>query len=611
MTSLENILKLWGLFVLPAYMLSYIVFLHFKRFSYFQSYLLRFNYKILLFTLSILVAYIISLNSSFFYKYDEKLSQKYLNPYEAIKLPFDQLKISSDNSIGETELRLKNNHSINGENFLIILDKTKSTSISPQLEKKTDRLKKNILDYVINNNNINAPSNFTVPDYNDSILSKLEIRDLTVAYFLRALYNLSYDHKDTAHYSILLYYGDNLFTPVLGNTSDISIKNALDSFCKTAYKQVEGSHNTNFQDVLSKLDAHIKSDNKSSYKKNTNVVIISDFEHEANKVNVSFRMLESELGNKPYTKEIKLSLFHLDNDHPNTNNAERTIRLFNNFFINSRNYYYDEIDVLTATDSYLDVLRTIFSYNRPEAKDNITNLNFYYPYGVKNKKRISTSKLCCKIVDNVDASQLVFNFNNQNQIRNSSRMTINNQYVLDQNRCVAVDNCESLMLEIASFGSIDNDNYLEVTNPKQMFTTSIPINIFEKLPHSSVIVMCVCYLLMMSLLLINAFIYLKASISCLSETIKGKEANKHQRKSVNKLELYIFSLMIIFIALFFLVMLFISYITVLTHEPLVGIITLILTSIYIYVNSKPSRSEHYRAAEPKKHLAIDEGAQGT
>ena len=529
MEVFKQVLQVYGIFILPLYILSYLVFLPVKRYAFKRLHILKFNYRILLFSISVLFAFLISINATILSNYDRSGKWKNLSAYNVIMFPFEQLEIEHDNLSPQVINSVEKPRLIDGQNYFIIVDKTEST-ILPESFKPKEGAIKDILINKIKKTDTSISADKVAKKHCPDCLNDLELRDLIVVYFLKRLYNLT--PMDTkVSYQIALYYGNNIvkFLPDetgRKSTETITLYDSYNAYCDTlaAHKNNTKTtkHNrtkqeTDFSEIF-EMFSYENISNKSG--KRTNVILISDFRHEP--TNTSFKTLEKKLENKIIEDYFKLSLFKLWNEPKEKLHAQwtdSTLELIDKYFKNSVNYLHNEEEVLKDPQNLDLYIHSLFSYNVNEAKE----LNFYFPK--KNIHEVTSSKALLKLKGLGTTSSILFKFNNQNLpfTGAASKLIINNQYYLFQNKNYPLnfDFTKPFRAEISTFNQYQSDNYIEIKRPNSLVTHRHKINILEEIPTGSILIMCICSIISLSVLLINSGVYFHLAF----KSLKRKSRN--------------------------------------------------------------------------------------
>lgn len=528
------------------YILSYSVFLYIKKGAIRRVNILRLNYTIMLFAVGVIIAYIFGLNSSILASYDKIKGTAHFdftNPKDAMLFPFLMME-KYDTTKTLTDIDLNKSNLSGKTNYVLVIDRSLSTKITKDsaIIKAFINDVKSEIHNAENSINIDKEPDIKIPD-------SLDLNDYIALYFIRQMYNRNSNDSGRT-FQILLYKGDGILDKIYKSKCDISnfeIAEAYKVYFENAKIKKRGRF-TDFTKLLSFIrDAKVM---KSAQMATTHVIIMSDFEHEDDST-VSFNDLEKYISDPYSQKEMTLSLFRLINDKPKPYLSDKTIEILNKYFLNSKNYLFNEISVLNNEKSYQAYLNSVFSIRILDSEQQI---NLFFPNCNSHNITTCKSKLVLHSSGNENKDHL-FSFTNQNYpyIDKIGYLKIDDKNVLYTNEHMPLQvSTGPLKVEINMDNRMVNDNFLEISVPGKLISHQYKINILEQLSNTSLLILSLSYLILLSILITNSAIYLYFGVA----TVRKKYnrymfANKKQfdidrYKNISKLiNLECFSLIVI------------------------------------------------------------------
>lgn len=599
----------WCYIIIFVVLVSYILLYHVKKYLIIRSVHLRLNYSIIFISVTVIIAYVVSLNSTVFSSYAKSPPYYYnfLNPYDAIRFPFEQYDLNN-NIIKPNIIPFEKKPNLNNANYFIIVDKTKSTKLPVELTNISNHLKDVLKKSIQSSENSHKPEEEPQTEIS---LDNLDLRDLVVLNFLRSIYDTRTDSCNF-NYQIRLYYGNHNFITAGSsdnrpNTSSVKLSTAFKTYIDSVYSGNSNPkfllhQNTNFKSIIGELTKKQYIGNtKSNY---NNVIIISDFEHEPKNTCVSFDELEEYFKTRDILKNsYNLSLYRLINNEKTNDSAIKTIDIITKNLYNSAVYNYDEESVIGNPLYYDQYLTSLYSSNFVE-----TNLDISLFYPFYDNKRIATANGKCIIFDTSTYHTVCFNNQCLPFYHNISFLKLNKDEVVFCNKPKVICNGKiNDTLNMGLFLNTDNltNNYLDFNIPSELCTYTFRINILEKIPQTSALIMCIFYMIILYSLLYNSTTYIYYAIKSYykegnyfhyENEIEYNKCEYNQITELTKIELILLLIFQIYILVWLCCVLFnLLKIGIFMNNPIIATVVSLSYLFYVIINFKyKSRNRHIK-----------------
>jgi hypothetical protein len=298
-----------------------------------------------------LITFIFGIHASTISSYD-KFSNKvnhsfnWIYIWDIIRFPLHQFNLNN-NEITTSVLQLDeyNGGILKDHIYTMLVDKTGSIS-GTNLDNYRQKLRINLALSLADEINITREMDKKIiKDFSD-----LPIEDL---FLLHAINNLGKNSK-SAKIDIVFYLGDNIFTSlsdaplILNNDNRQQVLNKYWNFLLSDnYKGLIGDinkRNTNFAEIALELKLPKRCSNKEYKNKHSTLFILSDFEHENTKTNITFERLKQEFYELTATNIDQVTLIKIRGINKSPINSSRTIYTIKEIF--NHTYLYEFNDLL-------------------------------------------------------------------------------------------------------------------------------------------------------------------------------------------------------------------------------------------------------------------------
>jgi len=455
----------------------------------------------------------------------------WFNINDILKFPVDQYAINSKE--GKIPISLIDSDSLYPDRnqtrkILIVLDKTVSTEVD---KNKTDKNHLKLQNYLEEN----------ITFYKGYDYKSLEITDLMLLVALNKIHDSSI--KTEVH--LLFYYGtasDELKTAkssfyTIGDGKSETLKGLFDS-CIAGMNIVNKidrrNKNTDYFNLVGRLNNRCFTDKDSMSLKNLSLVIISDFEHEE-KAGHPFSSLGDKF--KELSSKInQINLVKLKGKNKNPHWSDRTIALFKKHF-NHLYFYEFETNFLEnasykgSTVNTVEEIWRMFSFAFDATTEN--PIIFYYSWDKQEykydykcslklnselveKKMFTGYGFARQPMQNDESSYLMYD--------NYHKMLHPFEYVNDL--FTNESSSDGIKISFVTNKRNSKDYFFEIHNTELGHIARIPIVLKPVLPTSACVFLVFLYLLMgISFSFLIGFILLKM-YSHISAKVKGKRIFK-------------------------------------------------------------------------------------